>query len=245
MIKALLFDLGGTLAYDESGGKLVEKAYHNVVRYLSVMGYDVTVEDFMRTHLEVCEELREEIKGKPVELDMIYSYWQTLKRLGIAPKLPLVKGCIEAYYLVKVSSVKFFPDVVPTLERVKSLGLKTAIVSNANIGFDYVVARLNLRKYFDVLVASYRITKKKPHPLIFTKALEFLGVDIDESVMIGDSLNADIIGAKSLGIKAIWIVRRDINIDDLIKGLKLKPDAVIRSLDELFNVVELGRPEKL
>lgn len=234
MTKAILFDLGGTLVYDEGGKELVKKAYENVAKYLRVVGYDVTVNELVRTYLEVYDELKERSIDEFAELDMLYIYWKALKRLGVVPTLPLVRGCIEAYYIVRASRVKFFPEVKSVLKRLKGLGLKMAVVSNANIGFDYVIESLNLKEYFDVLIASYRVTRKKPHPLIFAKALEFLGVRSKEAIMVGDSLGTDILGAKKFGLKAIWIVRKDVDVNSIIKKLEIKPDAVIRSLDQLF-----------
>ena len=237
LIKAILFDLGGTLVYDDSGEELVGRAYQNVAKYLNIMGHDVTGDEFARILLEVREELRRNLVDEYLDLDMLYAYWTALKRLGITPTLPLVKGCIEAYYIVRASKVKFFPEVESVLKHIKECNYKTAIVSNTNVGFDYVVANLNLRNYFDVLVASYRVTRRKPHPLIFAKTLEFLKVCSGEALMVGDSLNADVLGAKKFGMKVIWIVRGDVNVDEMLGRVEVKPDAVIKSLDELFDVI--------
>lgn len=239
MIKAILFDLGGTLVYDDSKGELIRKAYQNVAKYLNVMGYNVTEDEVTQVLLEVRKELSKYLINEYFDLDVLYMYWIALKKLGIKPTLSLVKGCIEAYYTIRASKVKFFPEAESVLKRIKKYNYKTAVVSNTNIGFDYVVANLNLREYFDVLIASYRITVRKPHPLIFIKTLEFLRVCSREAVMVGDSLNADIFGAKRLGIRAVWIVRDDnINVEKILEKIKLQPDAIIKSLDELFDVID-------
>lgn len=61
-----------------------------------------------------------------------------------------------------------------------------------------------LRPYFDVVVCSEEVGEKKPHPSVFNYALEKAGAVAEESVMIGDSLEVDAIGAQNAGITGIW-----------------------------------------
>ena len=57
--------------------------------------------------------------------------------------------------------------------------------------------------YFDVIMDSELAGVKKPHPEIFELALEKANVTADKSLMIGDSLEADILGAKEVGFEVI------------------------------------------
>lgn len=57
--------------------------------------------------------------------------------------------------------------------------------------------------YFSTVTTSEDVGVKKPHPLIFEKALAKAKTSYDKSIMIGDNLEADIIGAENYGIKAI------------------------------------------
>ncbi len=52
------------------------------------------------------------------------------------------------------------------------------------------------------------VNKRKPHPEIFQKALEKLGVAAEETVFVGDTVDADVKGAKDLGMKTVFIERR-------------------------------------
>jgi putative hydrolase of the HAD superfamily len=61
----------------------------------------------------------------------------------------------------------------------------------------------NLSNYFDVVVNSEMATAKKPSPIIFKMALEMANVSKENSLMIGDSLEADVLGAIDFGIEAI------------------------------------------
>jgi putative hydrolase of the HAD superfamily len=61
----------------------------------------------------------------------------------------------------------------------------------------------NMDHYFEVIVDSELAGVKKPHPKIFKKALDMAGVSAAKSLMIGDSLEADILGAKAAGLQVL------------------------------------------
>ncbi len=60
-----------------------------------------------------------------------------------------------------------------------------------------------IKHYFRTVTNSEEVGVKKPNPIIFEHAIKISCADIDKSLMIGDNYEADIIGAESLGIKAI------------------------------------------
>ena len=62
----------------------------------------------------------------------------------------------------------------------------------------------NLSKYFDVIVTSESVGVKKPNPRVFQHALEVAKATKENSIMIGDSLEADIYGAINIGMQAIY-----------------------------------------
>ena len=69
----------------------------------------------------------------------------------------------------------------------------------------YKIAHSGLQDLFTHLLISEEVGINKPQPEIFRIALERNGVTADEAVMIGDSYNSDIAGAKAAGIDQIWI----------------------------------------
>lgn len=82
-----------------------------------------------------------------------------------------------------------------------------AVVSNVTYG-PMVVEKLGMHgllDYFDEVVTSYDVGLRKPHPEIFARALDSLGADPSEAVMIGDELVDDVIGARSAGVRAILL----------------------------------------
>ena len=78
-----------------------------------------------------------------------------------------------------------------------------------------------IKSYFDQIITSDSVNVKKPNPLIFNHALKIAGASVDESVMIGDSYEADILGALNVGMQAIYCnFENEPIFDDDIKMIK-------------------------
>jgi putative hydrolase of the HAD superfamily len=84
---------------------------------------------------------------------------------------------------------------------------------------------------FDVIIGANTIKKAKPHPDVFRCALKKLKVKPEETLFIGDSIDADYKGAEKAGIKAILIQRTENN--NRTSNLR-----VITNLEEIFKYVE-------
>jgi putative hydrolase of the HAD superfamily len=102
---------------------------------------------------------------------------------------------------------ELFEDALPALEELRAAGLKIGLVSNGIRDLKEFVAHHRLD--VDAIVDSRSHGRVKPHPTIFQAALELLGVAPVEAVMVGDSLEEDVEGARALGMRAILIDRED------------------------------------
>lgn len=102
---------------------------------------------------------------------------------------------------------ELFADVLPTLQWLKERGYRLAAVTNRGYSgprFHEEMRDLGLTDLFESTVVSCEIGYMKPHPRIFQYALKSLGAAAEETAMVGDSLHADVEGAKTLGMTAIW-----------------------------------------
>ena len=93
-----------------------------------------------------------------------------------------------------------------------------------------------MRQYFDVIGASAEIGYAKPDKEIFEKAFELAKCTAAESVMVGDRLDNDIIPAKVLGIKTVWLKNGLAKYQDAEYG-KNVADYQIYSLSELPHIL--------
>jgi HAD superfamily hydrolase (TIGR01549 family) len=100
-----------------------------------------------------------------------------------------------------------FPDSLETLQWLRERGFRLGCVTNRGYGgprFYQELRDLGLDELFEVVSVSCDVGYLKPHPRIFEHALEAMGLAPEEVAMVGDSLRADVEGAKALGMTAIW-----------------------------------------
>jgi putative hydrolase of the HAD superfamily len=126
-----------------------------------------------------------------------------------------------------------YPTVKPALDQLQKK-YRLGIVSNAQEAFTMPELGLyDLTRYFETIVLSSQAGVKKPSTRIFTRALSNLNVKPSEAVMVGNDLNADMMGASRLGMKTIFVSHKP---ERPARGVT--PDAVISDVN-LFQVLEL------
>src|SRR5207244_8879034 len=111
---------------------------------------------------------------------------------------------IEAGWGVS-ENFELFEDVLPVLDELRRAELRIAVVSNGIRDLHAFVAHHRLD--VDAIVDSRSHGRVKPHPRIFEAALELLGVRAADAVLVGDSLEEDVEGARALGLRALRIDR--------------------------------------
>ena len=129
-----------------------------------------------------------------------------------------------------------YSDAQSTLAALVDRGYKLGIIANQNIGTGERLKSWGLRRYFDVIAASAEIGYAKPDKEIFEKAFELAGCTAEESVMVGDRLDNDIIPAKAIGMKTVWVKNGLAQYQDAELGEGVA-DYQIGSLSELFHVL--------
>ena len=102
---------------------------------------------------------------------------------------------------------ELYEDALPVLEELRRADLRLGLVSNGIRDLREFVAHHRLD--VDAIVGSRAHGFVKPHPTIFQAALEQLGVDAADTVMVGDSLEEDVDGARALGMRAILVDREE------------------------------------
>jgi HAD superfamily hydrolase (TIGR01549 family) len=121
---------------------------------------------------------------------------------------------------------ELYEDVLPALEEVRRAGLRIGLVSNGIRDLTEFVAHHQLD--VDAIVDSRSHGRVKPHPTIFEAALDLVGVRAIDAVMVGDSLEEDIEGARALGMRAILVDRdeRHPEVEDRLTDLLGLPAAL-------------------
>jgi putative hydrolase of the HAD superfamily len=125
-----------------------------------------------------------------------------------------------------------YDDVVAALACLRERGIRVGLISNGNRCLESFQSHFELDGLIAAAISSAECGFMKPHPQIFHAALERLQVTAAEAAMVGDSLRHDVLGARQVGMRGIWLARRGPTqpVDDGV--------TVIRSLDELPELVK-------
>ena len=116
-----------------------------------------------------------------------------------------------------------------------SFKYKLGIIANQVAGTQERLNNWDIGKYFDVIVASAEAGCAKPDLKIFNLALEQAKCKPENTVMIGDRLDNDILPAKKLGMKTVW-VRQGFAKYRTVHNESENPDYVINSISEILNI---------
>ncbi len=197
--KAVILDFGGTLAE----GGLEWEPYHESIRIiLTGRGYGVERGELRRAHQGAHQSLnRVRARGRERTFEEVYGDF--LGRLGV----PADDELLDALH--RNFKANYRNDILPCVEgvlRELSGRYKVALLSNTMSDQPReLLMEAGLDGYFDLIVCSRDTGVRKPNPEIFRLVLSGLGVEPGEAVHVGDSVEADMYGARDAGVTGIWI----------------------------------------
>ena len=204
--KALIWDFDGTLAYREGGWAA---ALHDVLRN--------EIADCAVTHDQLRPHLRD---GFPWHAtDQVYpprrsaeQWWGALDQLferafiavGIEAKLACKMAREVRHTYSNLTFWQLYDDTIPAMETLSSQGWVHVILSNHVPELKSIIDHLQLSPYLASVFNSAETGYEKPHPQAFYNVLAALD-NPDKIWMIGDNINADIMGAEGVGISAVLV----------------------------------------
>lgn len=118
----------------------------------------------------------------------------------------------DSFYQPIGQATNRYPETLQVLETLREGGLRMAIISNAPWDVPGRLLRADMQRweiegFFDTFVISGDVPWRKPNPEFMWAAARELGVEAKECLVVGDSLNADIAGAKAAGMRSVWVNR--------------------------------------
>ncbi|KAL3613934.1 hypothetical protein CASFOL_042008 [Castilleja foliolosa] len=117
---------------------------------------------------------------------------------------------LYSYYTTEKAWHLCDPNAEQVFMALKKAGVKVAVVSNFDTRLRLLLRALKCDHWFDVVALSAEVEAEKPNPMIFLKACEFLGVQPEDAVHVGDDRRNDIWGARDAGCDA-WLWGSDVN----------------------------------
>lgn len=168
---------------------------------------------YSRLHDQRRDEYVELNKTRDVE--KLNAFWSRLSKdwiraLGHDPDVwqPKVEEAAKNLGFGRNSTIfQLYDDVLPCLDRLKSEGVRLAVISNWDYSLHNILQTMEIYSRFEKVVASLEEGYEKPDPRIFLKTLEHMGVDPARAVHVGDDPVDDLQGARNVGMTAYLIDR--------------------------------------
>lgn len=227
--KHLFFDLDHTLwDFDANARLTLYELYNDLqLKERGVDDFDVFYKNYLQHNHRLWEYYR---KGWIQQAEL------RIKRMRLAlldfkiADEPLAEALSRRFLEVLPTRKLLFPYAVETLEYLKGKSYKMHLITN---GFDEVqhhkITSSNIKHYFEEVFTSERCNSLKPNKEMFDFALDATGANINESIMLGDDLEADIIGAYKAGLDQVYINHGK-------KVVDFKPTYTVHSLRELETI---------
>ena len=193
MIRAVIFDLDNTLT---DFMKMKRAAIDAAVDGMIDAGLKLSRE-------EASQQIYRVYDREGIEYQQVFDIFLN-EHLGNVDYKLLTSG-IVAYRRARDSYLVLYPHVNLTLMELLKRGLKLAVVSDApRLQAWMRLAQLQLQHLFSTVVAFEDTGERKPSPKPFERALERLGVEPSEAIMVGDWPERDVVGASKLGIRTAF-----------------------------------------
>jgi putative hydrolase of the HAD superfamily len=203
--KHLFFDLDHTLWDFDANARATLEQLHLDLKLVDKGIHDF--DQFYKNYLEHNTRLWERYRNGQIKQDelRIKRMWLTLLDFKIADE-DLAQQLNELFLQLLPTRTLLFPDTIDTLDYLQQKGYPMHLITN---GFDEVqhskLKYSGLSPYFEHVITSEISNSLKPKKEIFEFAFGKTGALPEESIMIGDSMDIDIEGARNVGMDQVHV----------------------------------------
>jgi len=234
----VLFDLGHTLIdYHNDWRGSERRAVETVSQEVCDRLDNGARADEVSKHLLALLEAGRAIKlSKQIEIPLVQVLEDCFSRFEVKDAKLMDFG-LENFYAVLLEGREIVPGTEAMLQTVKRMGYGIGLVSDVAWGLPSYFPLKDMRfygldDYFDDMVFSTDVGLRKPNPKIFEIALQNLGSSPEESIFVGNNLQADVKGALDVGMTAVLKRSNFYSHDDSIV-----PSAKISDWNELLSLL--------
>lgn len=228
--EAVFFDLDDTLyPYPECNEAGKEAAWETATD----LGYDWSRETFEDVYQEGRREVKRELAGTASSHERFLYFKRAIELETGEHRAKDALALGDAYWDAYVDEIELFDGVVETLSELQDAGLDVALVTNLTTRIQLTkVDHLGLDNHVDLVLTSEETGREKPASVMFTLPMARLDVSPGETVMVGDSVSADVAGGNALGLTTVLF-----NDDATDLTGHQRPDHRIESFSEITEVV--------
>lgn len=146
----------------------------------------------------------------------------------------ILSAGIVAYRTAREAELNTYPKVIPTLIKLIKMGIKLGVVSDAPSREAWLrLSYIGLHHMFDAIVTFDDSGERKPSPVPFNLILKRLDAKAEDSLMVGDWAERDVVGAKGIGMKTCFA-----RYGDTFDTLTHNADYEINDVWELIDIVK-------
>jgi putative hydrolase of the HAD superfamily len=224
--KHLFFDLDHTLWDFDANAKATLQQLHLDLRLVDKGIHDFEL--FHKNYLQNNEKLWARYRNGQIKQDelRIKRMWLTLLDFQIADE-DLTRQLSELFLQLLPTRTILFPDTKEVLQYLTEKRYQLHLITN---GFEKTqhakLKHSGLAGFFKEVITSEGSNSLKPQKEIFEFALNKTGATVKESIMIGDTLDVDILGAMNAGMDQVHVNYNNAEQD-------IKPTYTVKTLEEL------------
>jgi HAD superfamily hydrolase (TIGR01549 family) len=236
MIKAVVFDYGGTLVHSaRPWNKVRPRALLSAYHYLKRRGLRLSYREYLAINEALFGSYAEREASEQIDIPDRVKYLDLVGRLypGITKtkKLALATGANDSFWHVVNGNFELRDDAKTCLDQLENMGIKLGLISNHHDGSALM---RSMRPYrimhrFNPIVISEEVKVRKPDPAIFRLCLSAMKVRPRQAVYVGDVREFDVAGAKAAGMYSILIGNKG--------GDGPSPDFAVKGMDEIPQIV--------
>lgn len=250
MIKAVLFDMGGTVENAQQNAETREACTRAMAAYLrkqNLYPEGVAEGEFSRIIFEGYARYKEwsmetgrELTPFEVWRDYIFAPWIERGAVDLV-RLRAVSDTLCFLYEVEGYRRTLRPDALPALEALRQAGYRLAVISNtvAYTQVPYTLKKYKMTDYFERVLLSSEAGFRKPHPVLFQVLLAEMGLKPEEACYVGDTITRDVLGSRQAGLALSFRIESGLsqNADRDYRG-EDEADYVISALTEIPEILE-------
>jgi len=200
MIKAVIFDLDGTL---KEFNLDIKACRTKIVSLLTQRGFSRSLFSLNETAFDMLVKVKKYLTAKGME------------KQEFAKIKDMIFSVVEDFELEAARTAKIFADIPETLKALRDMKLEIALCTiSSEKATSYILKRFHLEQFFDAVITRDSVFEVKPHPKHLEAALDALKVRSQEAVLVGDSVK-DIECAIQLNVLAVGVTTGLSSIEEL------------------------------
>jgi putative hydrolase of the HAD superfamily len=244
-IRAVLFDMGGTLEDLSHDDALRLDATRGIQAILSTYGLDpgLAIPDLYPTILAGLKKYQAWRNISEIELpsEQIWSEY-VLANLGLpVERLAAIGEELGVYYDTHFHRRTLRPEARPLLDALRQRGIRLGVISNilSRGAVPISLTRYDLLDYFEVVLTSASFGSRKPNPRIFLEATRRLNLLPNDCAYVGDTVSRDVIGARRAGYRLAIQLKSSMTLSLDGENQVEPPDAVIENLSQVIDLITI------